>query len=79
MRFAQPDSIRIRPENRRLTSNDLRDTVELNFGGPKFDVVGFAPDVGEFYIAECKRTTRPVGVGQTFGQILVQTVQNCSV
>jgi len=27
MRFAQPDSIRIRPENRRLTSNDLRDTL----------------------------------------------------
>jgi hypothetical protein len=43
---------------------------ELNFGGPKFDVVGFSPDLGEFYIVECKRTTRPVGVGQTFGQIL---------
>jgi hypothetical protein len=43
---------------------------ELNFGGPKFDVVGFAPDSGEFHIVECKRTSRPVGVGQTFGQIL---------
>jgi hypothetical protein len=43
---------------------------ELNFGGPKFDVVGFAPDTGEFHIVECKRTSRPVGVGQTFGQIL---------
>lgn len=43
---------------------------ELNFGGPKFDVVGFSPDLGEFLIVECKRTTRPVGVGQTFGQIL---------
>jgi hypothetical protein len=43
---------------------------ELNFGGPKFDVVGFSPDNDEFYIVECKRTTRAVGVGQTFGQIL---------
>jgi hypothetical protein len=43
---------------------------ELNFGGPKFDVVGFSPDTGEFHIVECKRTSRPVGVGQTFGQIL---------
>src|ERR1700674_506039 len=43
---------------------------ELNFGGPKFDVVGFSPDSEEFYIVECKRTSRPVGVGQTFGQIL---------
>src|SRR5271156_4048699 len=43
---------------------------ELNFGGPKFDVVGFSPDNDEFYIVECKRTKRPVGVGQTFGQIL---------
>jgi hypothetical protein len=43
---------------------------ELNFGGPKFDVVGFSPDSGEFHIAECKRTARPVGIGQTFGQIL---------
>jgi len=43
---------------------------ELNFGGPKFDVVGFSPDTEEFYIVECKRTARPVGVGQTFGQIL---------
>jgi hypothetical protein len=43
---------------------------ELNFGGPKFDVVGFSPDTGEFHIAECKRSVHPVGVGQTFGQIL---------
>ena len=43
---------------------------ELNFGGPKFDVVGFSPDTGEFHIVECKRTSRPVGIGQTFGQIL---------
>lgn len=43
---------------------------ELNFGGPKFDVVGFSPDTNEFHIVECKRTSRPVGVGQTFGQIL---------
>jgi hypothetical protein len=43
---------------------------ELNFGGPKFDVVGFSPDNDEFYIVECKRTKRAVGVGQTFGQIL---------
>jgi len=43
---------------------------ELNFGGPKFDVVGFSPDSGEFHIVECKRTSRLVGVGQTFGQIL---------
>jgi hypothetical protein len=43
---------------------------ELNFGGPKFDVVGFCPESEEFYIVECKRTSRPVGVGQTFGQIL---------
>lgn len=43
---------------------------ELNFGGPKFDVAGFSPDTEEFYIVECKLTSRPVGVGQTFGQIL---------
>jgi hypothetical protein len=43
---------------------------ELNFGGPKFDVVGFSPDTAEFHIVECKRAKRPVGVGQTFGQIL---------
>jgi len=43
---------------------------ELNFGGPKFDVVGFSPESGEFHIVECKRTSRLVGVGQTFGQIL---------
>lgn len=43
---------------------------ELNFGGPKFDVVGFAPDTGEFHIVECKLTSRLVGIGQTFGQIL---------
>jgi hypothetical protein len=43
---------------------------ELNFGGPKFDVVGFSPDTGEFHIVECKRTSRLVGIGQTFGQIL---------
>jgi hypothetical protein len=43
---------------------------ELDFGGPKFDVVGFSPDSDEFHIVECKRTARPVGVGQTFGQIL---------
>jgi hypothetical protein len=43
---------------------------ELSFGGPKFDVVGFSPDSGEFHIVECKRTSRLVGVGQTFGQIL---------
>jgi hypothetical protein len=43
---------------------------ELNFRGPKFDVVGFSPDKEQFYIVECKRTSRPVGVGQTFGQIL---------
>src|SRR6266568_1842307 len=43
---------------------------QLNFGGAKFDIVGFAPGTGEFYIVECKRTSRPVGVGQAFGQIL---------
>lgn len=43
---------------------------ELNFGGPKFDVVGFSPESGEFHIVECKRTHRLAGVGQTFGQIL---------
>ena len=43
---------------------------ELNFAGPKFDVVGFDPDAEEFHIVECKRTKRPVGVGQAFGQIL---------
>src|SRR6266850_1877082 len=43
---------------------------ELNFGGPKFDVVGFSPDSGEFHIVECKLTSRLVGIGQTFGQIL---------
>jgi hypothetical protein len=43
---------------------------ELNFGGPKFDVVGFSPDTGEFHIVECKLTSRSVGIGQTFGQIL---------
>ena len=43
---------------------------ELNFGGPKFDVVGFCPDTGEFHIVECKLTSRLVGIGQTFGQIL---------
>jgi hypothetical protein len=43
---------------------------ELNFEGPKFDVVGFSPDTGEFHIVECKRTSRLVGIGQTFGQIL---------
>jgi len=43
---------------------------ELNFGGPKFDVVGFSPDAEEFLIVECKRTLRAVGVGQTFGQII---------
>jgi hypothetical protein len=43
---------------------------ELNFGGPKFDVVGFSPNTNEFHIVECKRTSRPAGVGQTFGQIL---------
>lgn len=43
---------------------------ELNFGGPKFDVVGFSPNTGEFHIVECKRTSRLVGIGQTFGQIL---------
>jgi hypothetical protein len=43
---------------------------ELRFGGPKFDVVGFSPDTEEFVIVECKRTSRPVGIGQTFGQIL---------
>jgi hypothetical protein len=43
---------------------------ELNFGGPRFDVVGFSPETEEFYIVECKRTKRPVGIGQTFGQIL---------
>jgi len=25
---------------------------ELNLGGPKFDVVGFSPDSGEFHIVE---------------------------
>lgn len=43
---------------------------ELNFGGPKFDVVGFSPESGEFHIIECKRTHRLAGIGQTFGQIL---------
>lgn len=43
---------------------------ELDFGGPKLDVVGFSPDNDEFHIVECKRTARPVGVGQAFGQIL---------
>lgn len=43
---------------------------ELNFGGPRFDVVGFSPDTEEFHIVECKRTGRPVDVGKTFGQIL---------
>ena len=43
---------------------------ELNFGGPKFDIVGFSPDTGEFHIVECKLTSRSVGIGQTFGQIL---------
>jgi hypothetical protein len=43
---------------------------ELNFGGPKFDVVGFSPDSGEFHIVECKLTYRLAGIGQTFGQIL---------
>ncbi len=43
---------------------------ELNFAGPKFDVVGFSPDTGEFHIVECKRTSRLAGIGQTFGQIL---------
>jgi hypothetical protein len=43
---------------------------ELNFGGPKFDVVGFSPNTGEFHIVECKRTHRLAGIGQTFGQIL---------
>jgi hypothetical protein len=43
---------------------------ELNFGGAIFDVVGFSPDADEFYIVECKRTSSPVGVGRTFGQIL---------
>jgi len=43
---------------------------ELNFGGPKFDVVGFSPDSGEFHIVECKKTSRLAGVGQAFGQIL---------
>ena len=43
---------------------------ELNFGGPKFDVVGFSPNTGEFHIVECKLTSRLVGIGQTFGQIL---------
>jgi hypothetical protein len=43
---------------------------ELNLGGPKFDVVGFSPETDEFHIVECKRTSKAVGIGQTFGQIL---------
>ncbi len=43
---------------------------ELHLGGPAFDVVGFNPEEEEFFVIECKRTTRAVGVGQTFGQIL---------
>lgn len=31
---------------------------ELNFGGPKFDLVGFSPKFEEFYIVECKREPR---------------------
>jgi len=44
--------------------------TELDFNGPKFDVVGFSPRSEEFYVVECKKTSRPVGIGQTFGQIL---------
>jgi len=43
---------------------------ELNLGGPTFDVVGFDPQQEEFHVVECKRTSRAVGIGQTFGQIL---------
>jgi hypothetical protein len=43
---------------------------ELNLGGPTFDVVGFDPVKEEFHVVECKRTSRAVGMGQTFGQIL---------
>lgn len=43
---------------------------ELYFGGPKFDVVGFSPDSGEFHIVECKRSSRLVEIGKAFGQIL---------
>ena len=49
---------------------DCATVRELNFGGPKFDVVGFSPETGEFHIVECKLTSRLVGIGQTFGQIL---------
>ena len=43
---------------------------ELNLGGPTFDVVGFDPLKEEFHVVECKRTSRAVEIGQTFGQIL---------
>jgi hypothetical protein len=43
---------------------------ELRLGGPKLDVVGFAPESGEFHVVECKRTRKTVGIGQTFGQVL---------
>jgi hypothetical protein len=49
---------------------DCATVRELNFGGPKFDVVGFSPSTGEFHIVECKMTSRLAGIGQTFGQIL---------
>ena len=43
---------------------------ELNLKGPAFDIVGFDPVEEEFHVVECKRTSRAVGIGQTFGQIL---------
>ena len=43
---------------------------ELSFGGLKLDVVGFSLNTKEFLIVECKRTSRPVRIGKTFGQIL---------
>jgi hypothetical protein len=43
---------------------------ELHLGGPAFDVVGFDPLEEEFHVVECKLTSRPVGIGQTFGQIV---------
>ena len=47
---------------------------ELSFGGLKLDVVGFSLNTKEFFIVECKRTSRPVGIGKTFGQILAYKV-----
>ena len=59
-----PESFYQEIVKRYITKNYGCATVrELNFGGPKFDVVGFASETGEFHIVECKRTSRPVGVG----------------